>query len=196
MSENLLADMEAMFQRHNAQIEAFTAESDEAYPSSRFSFADVNLCSDVDIDYSKLHSLLLEGRFRQADKLTYDLMCKTMSKPVGSYFTSEDISFFPDTDLLTIEKLWNYYSNGKFGFCVQRDEYKGAGEDLDTFKSRVGWKQFVFDTNSYPADSEILETASDGFLPCMCNHKGKVFFIKDQIIVHSFIAKLDMILPE
>ncbi|PZO11198.1 MAG: hypothetical protein DCF25_19895 [Leptolyngbya foveolarum] len=74
---------------------------------------DIVLESDAGIDYSTLHSLLNKSKFRQADKLTYDLMCKATGKPIGSYFNSEDISYFPESDLLSIEKLWNYYGNGK-----------------------------------------------------------------------------------
>ena len=34
------------------------------------------------------------------------------------YFT--DVKRIPNTDLATIERLWNKYSKGKFGYSVQK----------------------------------------------------------------------------
>jgi GUN4-like len=196
MAATLQRLMEETFQRCDERLKDFSTKEDEARPLSRYSFKDIVLESDTDIDYSKLLAMLSKGRFRQADKLTYDLMCKAMSKPVGSYFTSEDISYFPDSDLLTINKLWDYYSNGKFGFSAQREQYRNGNDDLDAFKRLAGWKEFIFQDNNYPADDEMLVTANDGFLPYLCNYKGKVLFITNQIIVHNFISRLDMVSPE
>lgn len=194
--DSLFDEANAVFKRYEEQTAAVYAKHDESRPLSRWMMKDIVLDSDVGNDYSTLHSMLLEGRFRQADKLTYDLMCKAVGKPIGSYFASEDTSYFPDSDLLSIERLWNYYGNGKFGFDVQREIYRDhASGDLDQFKQLVGWKGNVFQSYDYPEDCNMLDEASHGFLPYLCNHKGKVLFIKNQIIVHEFINRLDMILP-
>jgi len=57
---------------------------------------------------------------------------------------------FPCTDLRTIDRLWVKYSNGRFGFSVQKKIYLEVGGVLDgkfyagkafnKFGDRVGWK--------------------------------------------------------
>ncbi|MEL6469392.1 MAG: GUN4 domain-containing protein [Cyanobacteria bacterium J06623_4] len=169
---------------------------DSSHELSIYDDDEIILESDVGIDYSNLQKVLSKRRFRQADKMTYDLICKAVSKPVGSYFTSEDIRYFPEADLLTLDKLWNYYSNGMFGFTVQREFFNDASQDLPTFKYWVGWKDNILQDHDYPADKDMLEQARPGFLPCLCNWKGKVLFITNQIIVHDFAARLDTIAPD
>ncbi len=46
---------------------------------------------------------------------------------------------FPCTDLRTIDQLWVKYSNGKFGFSVQRRIWQEVGQDWDKFGQRTGW---------------------------------------------------------
>jgi hypothetical protein len=39
------------------------------------------------------------------------------------YFT--DVKNIPSTDLATIERLWNKFSGGKFGYSVQKVSFRG-----------------------------------------------------------------------
>lgn len=157
-------------------------------------FEGIVLESDNDIDYSKLQSLLSKKRYRQADKLTYDLICKAISKPVGSDFVSEDIEYFPDNDLLSIDKLWSHYSDGYLGFSAQKEVLESVYSDLSSFQMVTGWRKNIFEDQSYPTDGKNPTTIAKGALPYLCNSKGKVMFIKNQIIVTRFVERLDEIL--
>ncbi|MFM6222650.1 MAG: GUN4 domain-containing protein, partial [Dolichospermum sp.] len=55
---------------------------------------------------------------------------------------------FPCADLRTIDKLWVKYSDGRFGFSVQKRIYQGLGgtrkyneEIWDKFGDKVGWRK-------------------------------------------------------
>ena len=157
-------------------------------------FEGVVLESDNDIDYSKLQILLSKKRYRQADKLTYDLMCKAIGKSVGSDFVSEDIEYFPDNDLLSIDKLWSHYSDGYLGFSAQKEVLASVHNNLSSFQMVTGWRKYIFEDQSYPTDGKNPTTIAKGALPYLCNSKGKVMFIKNQIIVTSFVERLDEIL--
>ena len=60
----------------------------------------------------------------------------------------EDIDNFPCEDLRTINQLWLDYSNGKFGFSVQKEIYESLGGTTEynqkvweKFGNRVGWRK-------------------------------------------------------
>ncbi|MEH2424372.1 MAG: GUN4 domain-containing protein [Nostoc sp.] len=49
---------------------------------------------------------------------------------------------FPCTDLRTIDQLWVKYSNGRFGFSVQKRIWESVGKDYGKFGDRVGWRKW------------------------------------------------------
>ncbi len=61
---------------------------------------------------------------------------------------TENIEKFPCTDLRTIDRLWVKYSNGRFGFSVQKQIWQSVGgqlgvydHDIDcAFGDTVGWR--------------------------------------------------------
>ncbi|MDJ0706253.1 MAG: GUN4 domain-containing protein [Leptolyngbyaceae cyanobacterium MO_188.B28] len=77
--------------------------------------------------YQKLEEYLNNGQWRKADKTTYELIISTVGKEVGQYFDPEELLNFPCEELLAIDALWVKYSNGKFGFSVQKDIYLKCG---------------------------------------------------------------------
>jgi hypothetical protein len=61
---------------------------------------------------------------------------------------SDSIDNFPCEDLRTINQLWLYYSNSKFGFSVQKEIYESLGGTREytkivweEFGDRVGWRK-------------------------------------------------------
>ncbi|MEM8545941.1 MAG: GUN4 domain-containing protein, partial [Cyanobacteria bacterium P01_H01_bin.119] len=70
---------------------------------------------------------------------------------------------FPCADLQTIDRLWVKYSNGQFGFSVQKRIYVECGAQLDgqypgdkvwnEFCRRVGWMN---GKNSYVSYSDLM----------------------------------------
>ena len=56
------------------------------------------------------------------------------------YFT--EAPKLPVEDMATLERLWRAYSDGKFGYAVQRQafESKKANKNFELFFERIGWK--------------------------------------------------------
>ncbi len=81
--------------------------------------------------YEKLEALLKTGEWKAADIETYELMIRTVGKEPGQYFLPQELLTFPCDDLLRIDGLWVQYSQGKFGFSVQKDIYERCGGKLD-----------------------------------------------------------------
>jgi hypothetical protein len=81
-----------------------------------------NLPSDVGMDYIPLATMLATGQLAEADQFTRDaLITISGAKEKGRnfvYFT--DVKHIPSTDLATIERLWNKFSKGKFGYSIQK----------------------------------------------------------------------------
>jgi hypothetical protein len=104
-----------------------------------------DLSSEKGIDYRKLRDLLKAGQWREADKETYETMIRAVSKEPGEWFTKEELLNFPCADLLTIDRLWVKYSQGKYGFSVQKKIWQEcgsptvSGKNWDKFCVRVGW---------------------------------------------------------
>ena len=78
-----------------------------------------------DFDYVPLLTALKAQDFFEADQLTRDGLI-TLAGPAAVkrgyvYFT--DVPKLPADDLATIERLWNAYSGGKFGYTLQRAIY-------------------------------------------------------------------------
>ncbi|MEM1170625.1 MAG: GUN4 domain-containing protein [Cyanobacteria bacterium P01_H01_bin.35] len=112
------------------------------------SSVDVPLVSAKGVDYTKLRDLLAGGKWKEADEETATVMLKVAGRESEGYLRVEDIENFPCQDLGTIDKLWVKYSNGKFGFSVQKQIYQGLGgtkeydsEVWKAFGDKVGWRQ-------------------------------------------------------
>jgi serine/threonine protein kinase len=103
------------------------------------------LTSEVGVDYRNLQRLLAAGKWQQADEETWARMCEALDKSPRSYIQSSEIDKFPGEDLETINRLWVKYSQGRFGFSVQKQIYDKVEQDFGKFCSNIGWlpyKQF------------------------------------------------------
>ena len=103
------------------------------------------------IDFSELEKLLKAQEWRKADKLTDRLMLKASGREKERWIDLESIKKFPCEDLQTINRLWMHYSNGLYGFSIQKDIYVECGgkldfscpsdETWDKFCDRIAWKK-------------------------------------------------------
>jgi hypothetical protein len=93
--------------------------------------------------------LLKAGKWRDADVETSNLMLKLTKREQERWLRVEDVKNFPRQELRKMDQLWVKYSNGKFGFSVQKQIWLELGGKLDgepdwyTFTklgSRVGWR--------------------------------------------------------
>jgi hypothetical protein len=95
-------------------------------------------------DFVPLLTALQSGEFREADQLTRDglitLAGDAAVKRGYVYFT--EVPSLPVEDMATIERLWQAYSEGKFGYSVQRAALnsKKVSGNLEKLFDRIGWK--------------------------------------------------------
>ncbi|MEM1292111.1 MAG: GUN4 domain-containing protein [Cyanobacteria bacterium P01_H01_bin.162] len=109
-----------------------------------------DLSSEKGIDYTRLRDLLREGKWRDADKETYEVMIRAVGKEPGNRFSPDELQNFPCADLKTIDGLWTKYSNGHFGFSVQKAIWQKHGSPTSFGKK---WDQFCIDVGWQPADA-------------------------------------------
>uniref|UniRef100_A0A7S2UF66 GUN4-like domain-containing protein n=1 Tax=Attheya septentrionalis TaxID=420275 RepID=A0A7S2UF66_9STRA len=149
-----------------------------------------NLPSDVGMDYVPLATMLATGQLAEADQFTRDaLIVIAGSKEKGRdfvYFT--EVKNMPATDLATMERLWNKFSKGKFGYSVQKKKWKQSKGDFEAFCSKIGWttkdgdverkkrwfgaSEFIYDVKKAPEGHLPLTSALRGtsLLKQMLNH--------------------------
>ena len=92
-----------------------------------------NTYSDIDINYEELQLMLVEQKFEEADRLTSSYLRKLAGKLAekrGYVFYSE-VKNMPSKDLQTIDRLWNIYSTGRFGFSIQAKILKSVGKNMN-----------------------------------------------------------------
>jgi hypothetical protein len=116
--------------------------------------------------FQKLEALLKAGKWRDADLETWELMKKLTKREQEGWLRIEDVKNFPRQELRKMDQLWVKYSNGKFGFSVQKQIWLELGgkldgePDWDTFEKlgdRIGWRKnnewlsydsYTFSTNA------------------------------------------------
>ncbi|CCI20313.1 Serine/threonine kinase (fragment) [Microcystis aeruginosa PCC 9807] len=145
---------------------------------------EVELKSDAGMDYSKLRDLLKAGKWKEADEETLRVMLAVAKREKEGWLRVEDIDNFPCADLRTIDQLWVKYSNGRFGFSVQKQiyqlyeriyrGYRGTREYDEEiwrkFGDKVGWRKGG-DWLSYK-DIIYKDYAPFGHLPAACQWDG------------------------
>ncbi|MEH2281532.1 MAG: GUN4 domain-containing protein [Nostoc sp.] len=135
--------------------------------------------------YQKLDELLQARKWEEADletaKIIYVISHNKLpeTSPYRNYLTnhfgSEYIKVLPRKDLNNINKLWLKYSNGRFGFSIQKRIWKGIGGGSDTtynsreiqnkFGDEVGWRKEG--DWLYYSDLHYWRTAPSGHLPIL-----------------------------
>ncbi|MEB3148148.1 MAG: GUN4 domain-containing protein, partial [Sphaerospermopsis sp.] len=122
--------------------------------------------------FQKLEALLKAGKWKDADLETWNLMLKLTKREREGWLRIEDVKNFPRQELRKMDQLWVKYSNGKFGFSVQKQIWLELGGKLDgkpdweTFTKlgdRVGWRKngFWLSYDSYTFSTNALH----GHLP-------------------------------
>ncbi|TAF07425.1 MAG: hypothetical protein EAZ77_09935 [Nostocales cyanobacterium] len=162
-----------------------------------------DLSSEKGIDYTRLSDLLRDGNWKEADYETYQVMLKAVSvekagnilaedgsnilaedgsnilvEDGGNFLTKEKLLDFPCIDLNTIDKLWVKYSNGQFGFSVQKEIYISVGgivdgnynkEAFERFGDQVGWRVDGKWIEDVLEEVSFSTSAPRGHLPSICD---------------------------
>ena len=105
-----------------------------------------SLKSALGVDYTRLRDLLAAGEWKDAYRETFKVMLKAARREKEGWFDTNSIENFPCDDLRTIDQLWVKYSQGHFGFSVQKKIWLEVGGkvDYDTeckLGDRVGWRK-------------------------------------------------------
>ena len=115
--------------------------------STPSSGSEIALVSSRGINYTKLRDLLAQGKWKEADSETNGLLLRVSNREQEGWLREEDVRNLSCEDLRTMDKLWVAYSQGKFGFSVQREIYRSLGgrseynDDIySKFGDRVGWR--------------------------------------------------------
>ncbi|MBD2280807.1 MAG: protein kinase [Dolichospermum sp. DEX189] len=123
---------------------------------------EVPLKSSCGMDYRKLRDLLAQGKWNEADQETSLVMVAVVKgkKYYGLYsdLYIDEIENFPCEDLRTIDQLWVKYSNGRFGFSVQKKIYHSLG-GTTTLSSKI-WEAFC-DTVGWRKEGQWLQYYKD-----------------------------------
>ncbi|HBK98373.1 MAG TPA: protein kinase, partial [Microcoleaceae bacterium UBA10368] len=126
--------------------------------------------SAVGMDYINLRNLLAAKKWKEADEETARVMLKVAGREEEGWLDTSSIDKFPCEDLRTIDQLWVKYSNGRFGFSVQKRIYQSLGgtreydeKVWEAFGDKVGWRK----NNSwlYYKDLTFSEKAPEAHLP-------------------------------
>ena len=138
------------------------------------------LPSEKGIDYVPLATLLATGDFEAADQFTRDNLIKIGgpdSVKRGFVYWSE-VRKLPSTDLATMERLWLLFSNGNFGYSVQKRVWDVENGNFDNYIRRIGWtkidngnerklrwfgkSEFIYDVEKAPKGHLPLTSALRG----------------------------------
>lgn len=74
----------------------------------------------VKTNYRRLQELLSAAQWKKADQETFAVMLKVAGREKEGWLRVEDIKKIPCIHLHIIDQLWVVYSNGQFGFSVQK----------------------------------------------------------------------------
>ena len=140
----------AIKKRYQSATEVLQALGTQSPPSSAQTPPSVpppdSLKSAQGVDYTRLRDLLAAGKWKEADQETLKVMLKVARREKENYFDTGSIDNFPCNDLRTIDQLWVKYSQGRFGFSVQKKIWLEVGgkvgyESECKLGDRVGWRK-------------------------------------------------------
>ncbi|MBD1827155.1 serine/threonine-protein kinase [Microcoleus vaginatus GB1-A2] len=118
------------------------AYSAETFCLSVTSNLDPTMISGRGVDYTKLRDFLSNKKWKEADRETWTLMCQSLSQQPGTQLEISQIYQLPCEDLQTVDRLWLHYSQGRFGFSVQKQIYESVKRDYIRFCDRVNWQTY------------------------------------------------------
>jgi hypothetical protein len=138
------------------------------------------LPSEKGVDYVPLATMLATGDFKSADQFTRDNLIKIAGSgaQARSFVYWTEVKDIPITDLATMERLWLQFSNGKFGYSVQKRQWDICNGNFEKFIRKIGWtkldggverklkwfgaNEFIYDVENAPVGHLPLTSALRG----------------------------------
>ncbi|MDF5720747.1 MAG: GUN4 domain-containing protein [Rhizonema sp. PD37] len=96
--------------------------------------------SEKEVNYTRLENFLASGNWKYADQETRLIMLNIAQREKEGWLDINSISNFKSTDLCTINQLWMKYSDGHFGFSIQKSIWQDVENNEQAFSYKVGWR--------------------------------------------------------
>jgi len=171
-------------QRMATEAPPAEAEAPPAFdPSSLPAPTPEELKSETGYDFVPLATALAAGDYQEADQITRDGLIHIAGESARArkfvYFT--EVKNIPKTDMGNMERLWLKYSDGKFGYSVQRKIWRTTAikGDFEKFCRKIDWNRIGEDGETerkrrWFGDSEFIYTmdAARGHLPLTSALRG------------------------
>jgi serine/threonine protein kinase len=139
------------------------ASHSKSSPIYVISSREPTLISEVGVDYTRLRDLLVNKKWKEADRETWDMMCQSLSVIPETQLEISQIYQLPCVDLQTVDRLWLHYSQGRFGFSVQKQIYESVKGDYIRFCDRVNWP--TYNSSTTLGKLKFSQQAPPGHLP-------------------------------
>ena len=129
--------------------------------------------SAVGIDYSPLQRDLLAEQFEDADRFTSRILRQLAGEEAErrGYVYFSEVPPMQAQDLITLDRLWTAYSQGRFGFTAQARLLAALNGRYDRLWPRIGWKQEGVWTR-YPGSFNWTMSAPEGHMPLVNQLRG------------------------
>ncbi|HJN35586.1 MAG: GUN4 domain-containing protein [Prochlorococcus sp.] len=129
--------------------------------------------SGAEIDYGPLQDDLLNERFEQADRFTSSVLRQLAGQEAErrGYVYFSEVPQMQGLDLVTLDRLWMAYSQGRFGFSIQARLLAALGGRYDRLWPRIGWKVDEVWTR-YPTAFNWSIQAPEGHMPLTNQLRG------------------------
>ena len=144
--------------------------------------------SSVGIDYSELQALLLNEDFEEADRRTSAIL-RDLAGPAAvrrGYVYFSEVPPMPGIDLVSLDRLWTVYSQGRFGFSMQARLLDGLDGNYVKLWPRIGWKIDGVWTR-YPRAFTWSLKAPEGHMPLINQLRG--VRLMDSILKHPYLMR-------
>ncbi len=115
-------------------------------------------------EYQYLENLLKEQRYEEADRVTWRIVLQLAEAEGRGYLELDEVMLLPPAELVHLDQLWHRYSQGRWGFTVQRRLFEQAESDYSNLGKITGW---MVDGTWLQKQNTIydLEQSPQGHLP-------------------------------
>ncbi|MFE4108219.1 GUN4 domain-containing protein [Almyronema epifaneia] len=158
------------------------------------------ITSSRGVDYRRLRQLLWSKQWQEADRETERVMLQAGSQDMRP-LSSSLLNSFPCVDLVTVDGLWQRYSDRRYGFVAQRQIYTEQ-PTIQDFLRIVGWQDNwgwggVLRISKAYSDLQFHEGAPKGHLPTWrwaCTTLESIYAVGSAEI-DAFFDRLNHCLP-
>ena len=144
--------------------------------------------SAAGIDYAELQDLLLKEDFEEADRRTSAIL-RELAGPAAvrrGYVYFSEVPPMSGLDLVSLDRLWTVYSQGRFGFSTQARLLKALDTDYVKLWPRIGWKIDGVWTR-YPGAFTWSLEAPEGHMPLINQLRG--VRLMDSLLKHPELVR-------